>query len=135
MMRGYQFLRSGFSYLIIGDYDQALNAFAKAIAEDPENPAYAFHGSMTAWRSGHYDLAQEWAENAVKLEPDNQLYTENLRRITAQYLLEQAKTAQNEGRNPQAQELINQALKTDPLNDQALRMQENIYLDQGVNDV
>lgn len=134
-MRGKQFLRTGFSYLLIGDYEQALNAFAKAVEAEPDNAAYAFHGSVTAWRNNHPELAKTWAQRAVDLEPANELYQEHLRMIGAQTLLEQAQSAFSEGEHPTARELLDEALTTDPLNEQARTLQDDINSNQGVNDV
>ncbi|QQE76785.1 tetratricopeptide repeat protein [Alicyclobacillus sp. SO9] len=125
-MRGTQLLKSGFSYLFIGSHDKALNAFRKAIESDPDNAEYAFHGSMTAWRNGEYDLARKWAQRAVNTEPKNQLYQEHLDIICAYILLQQAKTAVEEGKTTKAQALLRKAMSKDPLNQQAEALYERL---------
>jgi|GEM_PF-5037621 len=80
-MRGEDFLRAAFSYLFIGDYQQAQAAFAKAIAANPDSAAFAFHGSVTAWRNGDKEQALAWALQAITLEPENRLYLQHYQMI------------------------------------------------------
>ncbi|MCL6515532.1 tetratricopeptide repeat protein [Alicyclobacillus sp.] len=82
-MLGERWLKVAFSYLYIRDFDRAMEAFRRAIACEPDNPACYFHGSVTALRNEDWEPALAWAEAAARLAPDNVLYQEHLCRVRA----------------------------------------------------
>lgn len=77
-MTGDNYLRAAYSYLYIGDYDKASDSFSRAMAENPQNPAYYFYASVTALRSGDANHAKQWAERALDLAPSDAFYQEHL---------------------------------------------------------
>lgn len=85
-MLGERWLKVAFSYLYIRDFNRAMEAFRRAIACDPDNPACYFHASVTALRNEDWEPALAWAAEAARLAPENVLYQEHLRRVQAAWV-------------------------------------------------
>ncbi len=114
-----RWLKTAYSYLFIRDFEKAMNTFKNAIGSNPQNPAYYFHGSITAVRSGNLAEAIAWAETAKALEPDNELYNQHWHVIRARLLVKQGLEMMQCGRLAEAQLLFASALNHDPLNQEA----------------
>ena len=112
-------LKTAYAYLYIRDFHGARRVFDEAITENPENPEYHFHASVTALRNGETGYAMEAARQAVLLEPENSLYVAHLGAVQAQKLLHEAKAALNEGRITDGRELLLRAVEANPLCDSA----------------
>lgn len=118
-MVGDQFLKSAFSYLFIGDYRRAAEAFQQAMDADPLNPVFAFHGSVTALRNGDLELAERWAVRALANDPNHPIYLHHLQRIRSRRDLQAAHDAIAAGDIETAKSLLESAVSRDPLNDTA----------------
>lgn len=118
-MTGENYLKAAYSYLYIRDFAKAADAFRRAIESNPDNPSYYFHASVTALRNDCHNLALEWAEEAVRLEPDNPLYREHQLVVKSSVLTTKGHTSLLEGDESGAVGWFDQALQFDPLNDEA----------------
>ncbi|QSO45703.1 tetratricopeptide repeat protein [Alicyclobacillus mengziensis] len=114
-----RWLKTAYAYLYIRDFQAARRAFDEAITENPENPEYHFHASVTALRNGETGYAMEAAKQAVLLDPENALYAVHLGAVTAQALVIEASAALREGRATETKELLLRALEADPLCERA----------------
>jgi tetratricopeptide (TPR) repeat protein len=114
-----RWLNTAYSYLFIRDFDKAMDVFRNAICSNPQNPAYYFHASITAVRSGNLTEAIIWAESAKTLEPDNDLYKQHWHVIRAKLLVKDGLEMLQRGRLAEAQHLFASALSHDPLNQEA----------------
>jgi tetratricopeptide (TPR) repeat protein len=114
-----RWLKTAYSYLFIRDFEKAMDTFRNAICSNPQNPAYYFHASITAVRSGNLSEAIAWAEAATTLEPDNDLYMQHWHVIRARLLVKEGLEMLQCGRLAEAQELFASALNHDPLNEDA----------------
>lgn len=113
---GEQYMKAAYAYLYIRDFASAVEAFQRAIACDPENPAYYFRASVTAHRSEQLDLARMWAEEAVALDPENALYRQHLDVILASIAFKQGVQAILNGNYDDAKAWLEAAAAHDPLN-------------------
>lgn len=125
-MMGEQYLKSAFSYLFIGDYSHATAAFHQAMEANPQNPVFAFHGSVTALRNGDLDLAERWALRALANDSGQAIYVHHLARVRSQQDLRSANNALSRGDRKTAQELLERAIDRDPLNEGALALQNQL---------
>ncbi|WDL97221.1 tetratricopeptide repeat protein [Alicyclobacillus sp. ALC3] len=80
-MSGENYLRAAYGYLYLGDFKEAMEAFSRAVAAEPDNPSYYFFGSVTAMRNQNWETALRWAREAVRLVPDDALYQEHIRLV------------------------------------------------------
>jgi tetratricopeptide (TPR) repeat protein len=125
-MQGEEYLRAAYGYLYIRDFEHAREAFEKAIAADPENALYYFHASITALRNDLYDLAMMWATQAAELEPHNPMYQQHVDIVLAAIYNREAQIAYTNGDLNRAREQFRAALELDPLNDEALRVLQQL---------
>lgn len=119
-MSGENYLKSAYAYLYIRDFERAAEAFQRAIESEPENPEYYFHASVTALRNECYNLALEWSARAHELAPDNALYQEHHQVVIASQLTREGQALLLEGNDTAALVRFEQALKHDPLNQDAI---------------
>jgi len=125
-MAGEGFFRAAFSYLYIGEYERAMEAFEKAIKADPLQSSYYFHASVTALRNEFLDEARTWAEAAASLEPQSPLYAQHVDTVIAQQWVQQARIAHSGGDTERAKSLLKQAVERDPLNESATDLLEKL---------
>ncbi|MBI4356051.1 MAG: tetratricopeptide repeat protein [Candidatus Omnitrophica bacterium] len=104
-------------------YDEALNHFRRAVALAPRDPtlqrnlAVAYHNAAIALATaGQMDTAVRYAKSAVSLLPDDQDFRASLSRLLAQ----QGRDLVGRGRYPQARLLLQEALRYDSRNANAL---------------
>lgn len=80
-MSGENYLRAAYGYLYLGDFEEAMGAFSRAIEAEPDNASYYFFGSVTAMRNEDWQTALRWAQEAVRLAPEEELYQEHVRLV------------------------------------------------------
>jgi len=71
-------LQLGINYSALGIYDQAVQEFSNANALNPADPMPDYLSSRTYATVGEFAKARQYAETAVKDEPDNPRYRGNL---------------------------------------------------------
>lgn len=71
-------LQLGINYSALGIYDQAVQEFSSANALNPADPMPDYLSSRTYATVGEFAKARQYAETAVKDEPDNPRYRGNL---------------------------------------------------------
>lgn len=118
-VKGEQYLRAAYAYLYIRDFQRAETAFEQAIASDPDNPQYYFHASITALRSEHRDKALFLAKEALRLQPENELYQEHVKVVEAAILTVDGQQALEKGNIALAREHFHRALERNPLDNTA----------------
>lgn len=114
-----RWLKIAYAYLYIRDFDAAKRAFEQAICDQPENPEYHLHASITAMRSGDHEFALTCAINALELEPSNPLYQHHYSVTLAGQLVAQALVCIGAGDYKTAEQNLQEALTLDSLNEQA----------------
>ena len=85
-MDGDNQVRRAYESILQGDFEQAIRWFEKAIAADPDNPAYQYKCSITCMRSGKWARAVQHAEEAVRLAPGEAEYEYHLATVRARAL-------------------------------------------------
>jgi len=120
-MSGEGYMKAAYAYLYIRDFERAAASFARAIACDPNNPSYYFRASVTAHRSGLYQMAHEFAKQAAELDPDNPMYVGHLDIVEAALSVAKGQAAYIEGDKSLAKAAFEAALERDPLNVDAAR--------------
>lgn len=121
-----RFIQAAYAYLYVGLFDEAMDAFARAIEANPSRPEPYFHASVTAHRNGNLDDALRFALQAMKLAPEEPLYEDNWRAIWASQLAESGRLAFFDGDTSRAVQLYREALAHDPLHLEARRQLEEI---------
>jgi tetratricopeptide (TPR) repeat protein len=135
VVAGESYFRAAFSYLYIRDFERALAAFRAAIASNPEEPRYYFHGSLTAWRNGDLQLAEHWAKQAVVLAPTHSLYRHHWLWMRGQRLLERARRALARGDLEAAARYARAASRCDPLDEAARSLLRQLGADDDTDDI
>ncbi|MDQ0188565.1 tetratricopeptide repeat protein [Alicyclobacillus cycloheptanicus] len=125
-MSGENYLRAAYSYLYIGEFGKASEAFQRAIEEDPQNAAYYFHGSVTALRNGQTERALCWAKQAAQLKPDDALYGAHLAMVESVLYTKQGTHALETGALEEARQALQEAVATNPLNEEAHALLEQL---------
>jgi tetratricopeptide (TPR) repeat protein len=125
-----RWLKTAYAYMFIRNFARALDVFRKAIEDDPVNPRYHFHASITALRSGLLEEAEQWAETAVALEPENATYRQHLDRIKARRLVHDGLRLLESGKTDEARECFDAALRIDPFNQDAIYFCSKIRPDE-----
>ena len=119
MSEGERFLKSGFAYLYINDFDKALDSFRRAIDCEPANAHYYFHASFTALRSQRRVWALHWAVTAQSLAPEDALFAEHVNVARASILERTGQVLAQSGHVELAAALLGQAAQLDPLHQHA----------------
>ena len=112
-------LRTAYSYLYIRNFDKALDSFRRAMDSDPTNPEYRFHASITAFRSGLTDLARQWGQEAVDLDPESELYRQHLGVVQSKQWVTEGVAAETRGELEVAIDAYGEAVQADPFNQEA----------------
>ncbi|BBH20963.1 hypothetical protein Back11_23080 [Paenibacillus baekrokdamisoli] len=122
-MDGESSLKKAYEAILGGDFEQAIIRFEEAIEEEPGNAAAYYRCSITCARSGKWQKALDYAEQAVKLDPAQQEYHFHLQTVQAKQLVLEAETilsTQTSVKADQALEMLQEASRLDPLNLEAL---------------
>lgn len=118
-MDGESSLKKAYEAILSGDFEQAIVRFEEAIEQDPENAAAYYRCSITCARSGKWQKALQYAEQAVKLDAQQEEYAFHLQTVQAKQLVIEAETLfamQTSQSAEQALEMLQEASRLDPLN-------------------
>ncbi|GLG00785.1 hypothetical protein Alches_08240 [Alicyclobacillus hesperidum subsp. aegles] len=125
-----RFVQSAYAYIYLGLYDAALEAFARAILTNPDNPELYYRGSITARRNDRLRLADHWAKRAALIAPGNRFYAEHWQSVHASRMVAVARRAIVRGRKALATRLLAQAAVLDPLNPEASQLLATVGADE-----
>ncbi|PZD93559.1 hypothetical protein DNH61_23355 [Paenibacillus sambharensis] len=89
-MDGGQCVKKAYESILHGDYELAEIWFEQAVAAQPVNPEYHHKCSITCLRNGKLDKALRYAEEALRLDPDNGEWRFHLNTVRAQMLLKES---------------------------------------------
>jgi len=121
-MDGESIVKKAYEAILNGDFELAIIRFEEAIALEPENAAYLHKCSITYARSGKWAKALHYAEEAVRLDPEQEEYRFHLQTVRAKQLIHEAEglLGQNMKDAEQAIAKLQDAARLDPLNVEAL---------------
>jgi superkiller protein 3 len=103
------FSNLGASRMMLGEFDEALGAFERALAIEPRSATYTNIG-LVYYFLGDYERSIEHHSLAVELEPNDYLAISNL----ADALWVAGRTTEATDRYEQARNLVDQALSVNP---------------------
>jgi tetratricopeptide (TPR) repeat protein len=110
-------IKEAYLEIFHGDYEKAIEAFKKAIEQDPDNASFYYKLSITCARSNKLDAAINAAEIAHSLEPEEPRYKIHLDMLRSRERCNKAKDLLDDPiQTTHAITLLKQALKLDPLN-------------------
>ncbi|MEX2416232.1 MAG: tetratricopeptide repeat protein [Paenibacillaceae bacterium] len=123
-MDGKQHIQKAYESIIQQDFEQAIEWFEKAVADEPLNALYRYSLSITYARSNKLNKAIEHAAEACRLASQSDNYLLHLNRLKARSLLLQAGQwlYKDHKRLSEAESLLKNAIQLDPLSLEALLM-------------
>lgn len=124
---GTHYIKEAYRALFDHDFTRAVHAFEKAIQCDPANAAYYFKLSVTYARNQQLALAVQTIEKALSLEPNNEKFILQHKRLSCRRYTEEAVQRLEEGTEEQALVLIERAVALDPLYVRAHYVAAQIY--------
>lgn len=120
MCTGKTFLKEAYHALFQNDFQKAIEAFKKAIRQEPKNPLYYYKLSITYARNGDITLALEAANQAYELEPENQNYRYHLQTLQSKYIVYTAFNLMKKHLlTYELEKMLTRAKELDPLNVEA----------------
>jgi tetratricopeptide (TPR) repeat protein len=116
-MEGKQHIQKAYESIIQQDFEQAIESFEQAIANEPHNAFYRYSVSITYARSNKLNKAIMHAVEACKLAPDSDNYLLHLNTLKAKRLLHQAEKwlYKDHLRLGDAEVVLRKAIELDPL--------------------
>jgi tetratricopeptide (TPR) repeat protein len=66
----FAYLCRGLAYIMISQYDNAINDFCMAIKIDPDNPFSYYFWGRAYWFSGQVEQAKKDTQKAIEIAPD-----------------------------------------------------------------
>lgn len=123
-MDGKQHIQKAYESIIQQDFEQAIDWFEKAVADEPLNALYRYSLSISYARSNKLTKAIEHATEACNLAPQTDNYQLHLNTLKAKSLLLQAEQwlYKDHQRLSEAESLLKMAIQLDPLSLEALLM-------------
>jgi len=123
-MDGKQHIQKAYESIIHQDFEQAIEWFEKAVADEPINAFYRYSLSITYARSNKLNKAIEHAEEACRLAPTTENYLLHLNTLKAKHILLQTEQwlYKDHKRLGEAESLLKDAIQLDPLSLEALLM-------------
>lgn len=85
-MSGEKEIQKAYEAILSGDFEKAIEWFASAIEQEPDNADYHYKISITYARSNKIDKALYHAATAHHLNPDHQEYRYHFQRLRARKL-------------------------------------------------
>lgn len=125
-------IQKAYESILGHDFEQAIEWFEQAVAEEPSNASYHYSLSITFARSNKLNKAIEHAVEACRLEPHSDNFKLHLSRLRAKQLLQKAGQLlhKNQRRTDEAMMLLQCAVRLDPLSVEALLILAIAYADQ-----
>lgn len=116
-MGGEKQIKKAYESLLEQDFNQAIEWFEQAIAEDPGNAAYHYKLSITFARSNKLHKALASAERALELAENNEEYQSHLYHLRAKDAIQQAEKYLDQSTDQLhfAVSLLNKAVMLDSL--------------------
>ncbi|RXZ80232.1 hypothetical protein EBB07_19970 [Paenibacillaceae bacterium] len=130
-------IRKAYEYILKGDYEQAVRWFEAAILADPGNADYYYKCSITCARSGKWAKALAYAEEAVLLDEHSNVYQLHLHTVQSKQLIIEASLIIEEasGELEEPVRLLQEALRLDPLSEDAYLLLGAIYGEAGFDEL
>ncbi|NBD22556.1 tetratricopeptide repeat protein [Paenibacillus glycinis] len=122
-------VKKAYEAILSGDYEQAIQRFEEAISLDPENGALYHKCSITCARSGKWQKALHYAEQAVLLDSEHEEYGYHLQTVRAKAIVSDAEQllSQSPANAEHALSMLIEASRMDPLNMEALLLLGSVY--------
>lgn len=115
--------KKAYEAILNGDFEQAITHFEAAIEQDPGNADAYYRCSISCARSGKWQKALHYAEQAVQLDSEHEEYAFHLQTMQAKQFVVEAEVLlemQTSLGTEQALEKLQEASRLDPLNFEAL---------------
>ncbi len=126
-------LKKAYEAILSGDFEQAITRFEAAIEQDPGNAAAYYRCSISCARSGKWQKALHYAEQAVQLDSEHEEYAFHLQTMQAKQLVVESEVLlamQTSLSTEQALEKLQEASRLDPLNWDSLLLLGAVYASQ-----
>jgi tetratricopeptide (TPR) repeat protein len=94
-MDGEEKIKKAYEAILSHDFEQAIEWFERAIADDPNNASYHYKLSITYARSNKLGKALEHAQTACRLDLRHEEYKYHLQNLQAKELIQKAQTVLN----------------------------------------
>ena len=123
-------LKKAYEAILSGDFEQAITRFEAAIEQDPGNAAAYYRCSISCARSGKWQKALHYAEQAVQLDSEHEEYAFHLQTMQAKQLVVESEVLiamQTSLSSEQALEKLQEASRLDPLNLDSLLLLGAVY--------
>ncbi|QHW30160.1 tetratricopeptide repeat protein [Paenibacillus rhizovicinus] len=122
-------IKKAYEAILGGDYEQAIGRFEEAIALEPDNGAVYYKCSITCARSGKWQKALHYAEQAVLLDSEHEEYVYHLQTVKAKAMVSEAEQllSQSPANTEHALSMLIEASRMDPLNMEALLLLGSVY--------
>lgn len=133
-MDGNPNIQKAYESILNHDFEQAIEWFEQAIADEPDNASYHYRLSITFARSNKLAKAVEHAEAACRLDSASEAYRLHQNTVNARMLLYKANELLNGADALSAIKAIHalkQAVQLDPLSVEALLMLSVAYEEAG----
>ncbi|CAM3972105.1 tetratricopeptide repeat protein [Paenibacillus alkaliterrae] len=116
-MDGESCIKKAYEFIFNSDFEQAIYWFEQAIAAEPENASYYHKCAVSCARSGKWTKAKQYAESALRLDPEQKEYQYHMQTVEASLLLSEADLllASVPPRLSEAAELLKRVVVLDPL--------------------
>ena len=120
MMDGKQHIQQAYKSLLEHDFEQAINSFEQAVADEPGNASFHYSLSITYARSNKLNKAIAHAEIAASLDSEAANYRLHLDTLYARQLLVDAERLMlDDGGSSCEMPLLERAVSLDPLSVEA----------------
>lgn len=135
-MDGESCIKKAYEFILNSDFEQAIYWFEQAIATEPENASYYHKCAVSCARSSKWTKAKQYAEAALRLDPEHAEYQYHLQTVEARLLLAEADLllAAEPPKLEEAAELLNQVTVLDPLSFEAFYTLGVVYYSLGLLD-
>lgn len=116
-MDGESCIRKAYEFIFNSDFEEAIHWFELAIEAEPDNASYYHKCAVSCARSGKWTKAKQYAEAALRLDPERKEYQYHAQTVEASVLLSEADALLVEvpPKLAEAAELLKRAASLDPL--------------------
>ena len=133
-MGGNPNIQRAYESMLNDDFEQAIECFEQAIADEPDNASYHYRLSISFARSNKLTKALEHAEEACQLDPTSEPYRLHLNTVLARVWMHKADQLLKEFESSRLDEAISaliRAVRLDTLSVEALLMLAVAYEEAG----